>query len=121
MMLPFDIIMASDQARFGLAFVKMGVVPKLASSHFLVARVGFGAASEMCLTSRLYSASEAHEFGLVNHFIPADELLARTTALASEIAGNPSRQFRMTKSLLTQNGSETGRRGVGRVLRQCRA
>ncbi len=123
MMLPFDIIMASDQARFGLAFVKMGVVPELASSHFLVARVGFGAASEMCLTGRLYSASEAHAFGLVNHIIPADELLARTTALASEIAGNPSRQLRMTKSLLTQNGSETDLQVVqkreGEALAEC--
>lgn len=107
MMLPFDIIMASDQARFGLAFVKMGVVTELASSHFLVARVGFGAASEMCLTGRLYSAAEAYDYGLANHVVPADELMERSMALAREIAGNPSRQLRMTKSLLTRNGSET--------------
>ncbi|MCY4095698.1 MAG: enoyl-CoA hydratase-related protein, partial [Gammaproteobacteria bacterium] len=53
MILPMDVIVASDQARFGMAFVKMGVTPELGSSHFLVARVGFGRASEMCLTGRL--------------------------------------------------------------------
>ncbi|MAV27330.1 MAG: enoyl-CoA hydratase [Gammaproteobacteria bacterium] len=125
MMLPFDIIMASEQARFGLAFVKMGVVPELASSHFLVARLGFGAASEMCLTGRLYSADEAHEFGLANHVVPASQLLDRATALAKEIAGNPSRQLRMTKSLLTRNGSETDLNAVmkreGEALEECYA
>jgi enoyl-CoA hydratase/carnithine racemase len=40
MILPFDLIVASEQAKFGLAFVRMGIVPELASSHFLVSRIG---------------------------------------------------------------------------------
>jgi 2-(1,2-epoxy-1,2-dihydrophenyl)acetyl-CoA isomerase len=42
MMLPVDIIIASDRARIGMFFVRMGLVPELASSHFLVQRVGRG-------------------------------------------------------------------------------
>jgi enoyl-CoA hydratase/carnithine racemase len=107
LMLPFDIIIASDKARFGLAFVKMGVVPELASSHYLPQRVGFGNASEMCLTGRLYSAQEAFEKGLANRVAPAEKLLEEAMALAGEIAANPSLQLGMVKELLTQNAAET--------------
>lgn len=47
MILPCDVIVASERARFGMFFVKMGLVPELASTHFLVQRMGFGCASEM--------------------------------------------------------------------------
>ena len=56
MILPFDIIIASEKAKFGMFFIQMGLVPELASSHFLVQRMGFGKASEMCLSGRLIGA-----------------------------------------------------------------
>ena len=40
MILPFDIIMASKKAKFGMFFIQMGLVPELASSHFLIQRMG---------------------------------------------------------------------------------
>src|SRR2546430_5949130 len=58
MILPFDVIVASERARFGMFFIKVGLVPELASTHFLVQRMGFGRASEMCLSGRLWSADE---------------------------------------------------------------
>ena len=107
MMLPMDVIIASRQAKFGLAFVKMGVTPELASSHFLVQRVGFGRASEMCLTGRLYDGEEAFSLGLADRLAEHDDLLAEAQALAGEMAANPSPHLRWVKQLLTQNGSET--------------
>lgn len=107
MILPFDVIIASDRARFGMGFIKMGLVPELASSHFLVQRMGIGRASEMCLTGRLYSGAEAHAMGLVDRLVPHDDLLPTTLALAAEIAANPGPQLRWIKDLLTRNGSET--------------
>jgi enoyl-CoA hydratase/carnithine racemase len=107
MILPFDVIIASDRARFGMGFIKMGLVPELASSHFLVQRMGLGRASEMCLTGRLYSGEEAFQMGLVDRLAKHDELLEQALALATEIAGNPSPQLRWIKALLTENGSET--------------
>src|SRR5512134_1272478 len=56
MILPFDVILAAEKARLGMLFIKVGLVPELASTHFLVQRVGFGRASEMCLAGRLYGA-----------------------------------------------------------------
>jgi enoyl-CoA hydratase/carnithine racemase len=107
LILPVDLIVASEQAKFAMAFLKMGLVPELASSHFLVQRLGFGAANEMCLTGRMYSASEAHEIGLVDHLVPHEELMNKAMELARLMAANPSTQARWIKQLLTANGSET--------------
>jgi enoyl-CoA hydratase/carnithine racemase len=123
MILPFDVIVASERARFGMFFIKMGVVPELASTHFLVQRVGFAKASEMCLSGRLYSAGELSEHGLFNGLVPPDELLPRATELASEIAANPDPQLRMIKELLTYNGVESDLTAVQareqELLRRC--
>lgn len=105
--LPFDVIFASDRAKFGVFFVKMGLVPELGSTHFLVQRMGFGAASEMCLSGRTYDARESYEKGLVDYIVPHDKLMQEAMKVAGEIAQNPSRQLRLIKQLLTLNGSET--------------
>ncbi|HEY3186841.1 MAG TPA: enoyl-CoA hydratase-related protein [Solirubrobacteraceae bacterium] len=123
MILPFDVIVASDRARFGMAFVKVGLVPELASTHFLVQRVGLGRASELCLTGGLYDAQEAHRMGLADRLVAHDELLPSALALAEQIAGNPDRQLRMTKRLLTANGADADLAAVQRreseLLREC--
>lgn len=107
MILPCDVIMASTAAKIGLGFIKMGVVPELASSHFLVQRMGFGRASEMCLSGRLYPGPEAQAQGLVDRLVAPDELLSAAQTLAAEIAQNPAPQLLWIKQLLTENGSET--------------
>lgn len=123
MILPFDVIVASERAKFGMLFIKVGLVPELASTHFLVQRMGFGRASEMCLSGRIYAAAEAAEKGLVDHLVPHDALLERSLDLAREIAGNPSPQLRMIKQLLTRNGSATDLADIQRsesvLLREC--
>lgn len=107
MVLPMDVIVASEDAKFGMFFVKMGVTPELASSHFLVQRIGLGRASEMCLTGRLYSGKEAFDMGLADRLVPAASLLEEATSLAREMAANPAPHLRWVKELLTKNGSET--------------
>ena len=107
MMLPMDVIVASEDAKFGMLFVKMGVTPELASSHFLVQRVGLGKASEMCLTGALYSGRQAFEIGLADRLVAPADLMAEATALARQIAANPSPHLRWVKELLTVNGAET--------------
>jgi enoyl-CoA hydratase/carnithine racemase len=107
MILPFDVIVASEKARFGMLFVRMGLVPELASTHFLVQRMGFGRASEMCLSGRLLEATEAYEKGLADRLVAPEALLPTALGLARELAANPAPQLRMIKELLTRNGSET--------------
>ncbi|MCZ6619069.1 MAG: enoyl-CoA hydratase-related protein [Gammaproteobacteria bacterium] len=107
MILPCDVIIASESAKFSMGFIKMGLVPELASSHFLVQRMGFGRASEMCLSGRMYSGEEAHQVGLADHVVPPDQLMDKALELAETIARNPAPQLRWVKSLLTENGSDT--------------
>jgi enoyl-CoA hydratase/carnithine racemase len=123
MILPFDVIVASDRARFGMFFVKVGLVPELASTHFLVQRIGFGRASEMCLTAGLYGADEAERMGLADRVVAHDELLPAAIGLAEQMAANPVRQLRMTKRLLTANATDTDLEAVqereSELIREC--
>ena len=107
MILPFDVIVASERAKFGMLFIKVGLVPELASTRLLAQRIGFGRASEMCLTGRLCDGAEAHRMGLADRLTPAEELLDSALDLAGEIASNPHPQLRMIKRLLTENAVET--------------
>ncbi|ANK79812.1 MAG: enoyl-CoA hydratase [Rhizobiales bacterium NRL2] len=110
--LSFDVIIAARSARMAAPFVKVGVVPELASSHFLVQRMGFGRASEFALTGRFLDATEAEQAGLVDRVVGDADLMPTARKMAKTIAANPDRHLRWAKELLTQNGSETDLRLV---------
>ena len=123
MILPFDIIMASEKAKFGMFFIQMGLVPELASSHFLVQRMGFGKASEMCLSGRLVEAKEAKESNLIDFLCTEETLLDDALEKAELIGNNPGPQLKMVKELLTKNGSEIdlnkAQERESELLREC--
>lgn len=106
MCLPADQIIASTSAKFGMGFIKMGLVPELASTRLLVQRVGIGRASDLMLSGRIVPAADAHRFGLVDDLVEPDALLDAALATASSYAANPDLQLRMTKQLLTENSVE---------------
>jgi enoyl-CoA hydratase/carnithine racemase len=107
MCLPADQIVASTSSKFGMGFIKMGLVPELASTRWLAARVGFGRASDLFLSGRLIAGDEAHRIGLADQLAEPDELMAVALASAERYAANPDRQLRMTKQLLTENVVDT--------------
>ena len=107
MILPFDVIVAAETARFGMLFVKVGLVPELASSRLLAQRVGIGAAGEMCLSGRLVAAVEACRIGLAERLVAPEELIGTALEIAGEIAANPGPQLRMIKGLLSENATES--------------
>jgi 2-(1,2-epoxy-1,2-dihydrophenyl)acetyl-CoA isomerase len=104
--LPCDIRIASEAARFGFYFVRMGAVPELASPYFLSQIVGLGAAQELCLRARMIDAQEALRLGLVSAVVPADRLLDEALAIAEEIAALPGPQLRMTKDLFNRGATD---------------
>ena len=107
MVLPFDQILAAKGAKLSCRFVKMGLVPELASSHFLTARCGFGAASWLALSGATVLAEEAKELGLVDRVVEPDALLAEAKVVATELAANPPTSVRLIKELLTVNADES--------------
>ncbi|MEY2420787.1 MAG: hypothetical protein QOI95_854 [Acidimicrobiaceae bacterium] len=123
MILPFDVLLASEPARFGMFFINVGLVPELASTQLLVQRVGFGHASELCLSGRLWSSSEALAGGLVERVLPPDRLLDDALELGAAIAANPAPQLQMIKELLTTNAVEgdldAAQRRESALLRDC--
>jgi len=104
--LPFDVIVAGESARFGMGFIRVGLVPELASTRMLAERVGPGRARALALTGDLWPADQAFRFGLVDFLTPDDELLNDALSLAGRIAANPGRPVQWTKELLTQNALE---------------
>jgi enoyl-CoA hydratase/carnithine racemase len=107
MCLPADQIIASTASKFGMGFIKMGLVPELASTRLLAARVGFGRASDLLLSGRIVSGTDAHQLGLADQLTEPDDLLPTALATARSYAANPDLQLRMTKQLLTENVVET--------------
>jgi enoyl-CoA hydratase/carnithine racemase len=103
MCLPADQIVASTTARFGMGFIKMGLVPELASTRLLAARVGFGRASDLFLSGRLIGADEAHRIGLADRLAEPEVLLDTAIEIANSYAVNPDAALQMTKALLTDN------------------
>ena len=107
LVLPFDQLLAAEGAKLSARFVKMGLVPELASSHWLVTRCGFGAASWLALSGTTVVAEEARQLGLVDRVKSPDTLLDEAMAIAGELAENPPTQLRLIKQLLTANAAET--------------
>jgi enoyl-CoA hydratase len=82
MALCFDIRLASEDARFGLPEVGLGIIPAAGGTHTLPRIVGRGKALEMLLTSRWIDVQEAHQIQLVNRVVARKNLLETVKKIA---------------------------------------
>ena len=99
-----DVRIGAPEARFNVAFVRLGLSGADVGVSWLLPRVvGMGHASELMLTGRLIDADEALRIGLVNRIVPAGELLDACYELATEIARNSPFGVRLTKQALQLN------------------
>jgi len=89
-MLPMDIRIASDKARFGFVFSRRGIVPEACSSWFLPRVVGISRAAEWCFSGKVFDAAEALDGGLVRSVVSPDELMPTVREIALDIAQNTS-------------------------------
>jgi 2-(1,2-epoxy-1,2-dihydrophenyl)acetyl-CoA isomerase len=95
-----DIRIASDRARFSMAFVRMGVIPATGGCYFLPRIVGIANACELIWTGRMMDAQEALRMGYVSKVVPHDELETATKELATQLAKGPAVAIRMAKRLI---------------------
>lgn len=79
---------ASDNAKMGLPEVTLGLIPGYGGTQRLPQLVGKGRAMEMILTATMITATEAKEYGLVNHVVPQAELIEFCQSLAQKISKN---------------------------------
>lgn len=112
MILPMDFLIAASSAKLSARFVRMGIVPELASSHYLVQRCGWGMASDLALSGRMVVGDEALQVGVVDEVVADDELLDAAIARAESYGRNPPAALRMIKDLLTANGADADLKAV---------
>jgi len=116
MTLPMDVRLASDKARIGFVFGKIGVVPEACSTWFLPRIVGISRALEWVYTADILSAAEAHEGGLVRSVHPADELLDAAYALARRFTDNRSPvATALARQMMYRNSAQPHPREAHRV------
>ncbi len=95
-----DIRIASDKAKFSLAFVRMGILPEWGCSYYLPRLIGYAKAAELIFTAKMFEAQEALDVGLVNQVVPADKLQEVAYEMASTIAGMAPKAMEITKKAL---------------------
>lgn len=85
MALACDILLASEQARFADTHARVGILPGWGLSQKLPRLIGLSRAKEISFTGAPVFARQAYEWGLVNHVLPADELLPRAIKMAEDM------------------------------------
>jgi enoyl-CoA hydratase len=95
-----DIRIASDDARFALPEVGLGIIPAAGATQTLPRTVGRARALEMLLTTRWISGEEAYRIGLVNQVVSKAKLLHTAEKMAKKMASFNPRAVRNTKAVM---------------------
>jgi 2-(1,2-epoxy-1,2-dihydrophenyl)acetyl-CoA isomerase len=95
-----DFRVASQAAKFGVAFTGVGLSPDSGLLYYLPKIVGIAKATEMTLLNTTIAAEEALKENLVNKVFKAEELMKETLDLASTLARMPTRALGMDKKQL---------------------
>jgi 2-(1,2-epoxy-1,2-dihydrophenyl)acetyl-CoA isomerase len=92
-----DLQVAAEDAKFPLAFTKVGLTPDSGMSFFLTRALGISRALEAAWLGEPISAKLAHEAGLVNRLAPAGKALELAQELAAKLTELPARSVSLTK------------------------
>jgi 2-(1,2-epoxy-1,2-dihydrophenyl)acetyl-CoA isomerase len=98
-----DIRLAAEDARFVLAFGRIGLVPDSGATWFLPRLVGSAKAAELALIGDPVDAAEALRLGLVSRVVPGDRLMAEARALADRLAEGAPLALSLTKGALQRS------------------
>lgn len=102
-----DFLVASERARFADTHARVGVMPGWGLTPLLTEAIGVRRARELSLSGNFLDADTALGWGLVNHVVPHEQLMAVTLGLAADIAAND--QAGVRRMLATYAEQEEGR------------
>jgi 2-(1,2-epoxy-1,2-dihydrophenyl)acetyl-CoA isomerase len=95
-----DLRIASESARIGFTFNRIGLHPDWGATHFLPRLVGTGRAGELILTARVLDAPGAAQLGIFDEVVPEDAHISRVAEIALEMAGRAPLAIRTAKTSL---------------------
>ena len=98
-----DLRIASQEARFVLAFGRIGLVPDSGATWFLPRLVGPAKAAELALVGDPVDAAQALRLGLVSKVVPGPELMSEARALAERLAAGAPLALALTKGALQRS------------------
>jgi enoyl-CoA hydratase len=104
-----DLRIASEDAKFGEAYINVGLIPDLGGTQRLPRIVGLAKAKELIFTGDRIDAREAERIGLVNRVVPKDELSSAAMTLAKRLAKGPTVAIGLAKMAI-HRGLETDSR-----------
>lgn len=102
-----DLRIASDQARLGQTFNRIGLHPDWGGTYFLPRLVGPAKALELFWTADMIDAAECLRLGLVNRVVPHAALAEETMALARTLAAKPPLALALAKRAVYASGERT--------------
>jgi 2-(1,2-epoxy-1,2-dihydrophenyl)acetyl-CoA isomerase len=102
-----DIRIASETAKMGVTFLKLGLIPGDGGAWLLPRLIGASRAAELLFTGDVIDAKTAAEWGLVSIVVPADKLMEEAMALANKIAQQPPQALRLAKTLMRHGATSS--------------
>jgi len=102
-----DLVVATESAKFTMAYARIAASPDGSSSYFLPRLIGLRRALELHYTNRILTAREALDWGLVNRVHPDAEFPGALAGLARELAAGPTLAFGRAKQLFHQSTQES--------------
>ena len=102
-----DLAIASETAKFTMAYTGAGLSPDGSSTYFLPRIIGQRRTLELMMTNRVLNSADALEWGLVNQVVPAEELMPTAEKLTSQLASGPTAAFSVVKRLLLNSAYDS--------------
>jgi enoyl-CoA hydratase len=94
-----DLILATEEATFGLVERRIGITPSMGGVQRLAHRAGVARAKELVMTGGVYDASTLQGWGVVSQLLPAADFDERAREFARSLADGPTRAHQATKEL----------------------
>jgi len=107
LMCAVDYVVASDAAKFTMAYTQVGLAPDGSSTYWLPRLVGNRRALELMLTNRRLDAQEALAWGLVNRVVAPEHVEEEALAFAKQLAHGPTEAFGLVKKLVLASAGNT--------------
>nr|WP_070959885.1 crotonase/enoyl-CoA hydratase family protein [Hyphomonas sp. Mor2] len=95
-----DVRIASDKAKFGVTFLKLGLIPGDGGAWLLPRIIGASRAAELLFTGDVIDSATAAEWGLISRAVPGEALMDAAMELATRMAQQPPQSLRLAKTLL---------------------